>query len=291
MNAQTKPRQSFCFCTLALGPLYIAYARLMAIDIEIQSPNTSFLVFTDKPSEFDSHENVRTVFHEQDSIWVAYHDKRFVIDRALQDFGACVFLDSDMRVISPVDANLPESLLPGLNTYYCSPWDEWPKSHTKPKQVWEIELVREAANAIGVDTANCTFMWEQVVGLRGDSKGVDTFISVWDQLAKHFQLKGLHRGIGHAMAVAAAAAELPIVQNRFLGDEGVFKDLFVINKRNNDLPVSDAEAHCFRQHEMLNSLMQRRGLAELQYRLKRAMKKRRYAYLPPKSWATIKLDE
>ena len=283
---QTDPN-TLCFCTLALTPLYRAYARALAIDLEIYSPNTSFLVFTDRPADFATHDNVITVVHKLDGIVKAYHDKRFVIERALHDFDACVFLDSDMRITAPVDANLYHALPSGLNTYYCDDWDSWDLTHTKPGQLREKELVKDAAELIGVSTADCTFMWEQVAGIRGDSKGVDKFLSVWDQLAKHFQLKGLHRGIGHAMALAAAAADLPILQTRFLGESGVFKDLFVLNKQRNDLPVSTAEELCGRQHALIAAMFEPNRGTKVRDRLRVAFRTRRFRYVPPKSWTTL----
>ena len=95
----------FCFCTLALGENYCNLALELAKDLEEYSPNTYFIILTDKPQYFYKQTNVLAFKHQQKSIGF-YHDKRFAIAKALSLFNSCIFIDADMRILAAVPNDL-----------------------------------------------------------------------------------------------------------------------------------------------------------------------------------------
>lgn len=110
--------KNFCFCTLALGKKYSALASLLAKDIEIYSPNTSFIILTDHPEEFSKYRQVLVFKHEQQGV-KCYHDKRFAIAKALSLFNSCIFIDSDMRILASVPEDMQWLLTPGISARAC----------------------------------------------------------------------------------------------------------------------------------------------------------------------------
>ncbi len=95
----------FCFCTLALGENYCNLALELAKDLEEYSPNTYFIILTDKPQHFHKQTNILAFKHQQQSIG-CYHDKRFAIAKALSLFNSCIFIDADMRILAAVPNDL-----------------------------------------------------------------------------------------------------------------------------------------------------------------------------------------
>lgn len=91
----------FCFCSLAIGQQYRALALLLAQDIEKHSPGTKFIILTDRPQDFSHQSNVISYKHQQQGI-KCYHDKRFAISKGLSHCDSCIYIDADMRIISPM---------------------------------------------------------------------------------------------------------------------------------------------------------------------------------------------
>lgn len=103
-------RASVCFCTLAIHGPYRKRARLLVGDV----PRGPWVVLTDEPREFEGLA-VRAIKHQptgpmaidfgtrspQTGIALgepAYHDKRFALQAALEEFETAIFVDADTRV-------------------------------------------------------------------------------------------------------------------------------------------------------------------------------------------------
>ena len=99
-----------CFCTLAIHGPYRKRARLLVGDV----PRGPWVVLTDEPREFEGLA-VRAIKHQptgpmaidfgtrspQTGIALgepAYHDKRFALQAALEEFETAIFVDADTRV-------------------------------------------------------------------------------------------------------------------------------------------------------------------------------------------------
>ena len=103
-------RASVCFCTLAIHEPYRKRARLLVADV----PEGPWVVLTDEPGEFEGLP-VRAIRHQPTGPMAidfvtklppmgsgrgepAYHDKRFALLAALEEFETAIFVDADTRV-------------------------------------------------------------------------------------------------------------------------------------------------------------------------------------------------
>lgn len=99
-----------CFCTLAIHPPYRQRARLLLRD----APGVPWIVLTDEPDDF-ADLRVRAIRHAPTGPMAsdfltrlpptgnarpAYHDKRFVLQAALEEFDSAIFVDADSRMTS-----------------------------------------------------------------------------------------------------------------------------------------------------------------------------------------------
>jgi hypothetical protein len=101
-----------CFCTLAIHEAYRRRARLLVADV----PEVPWVVLTDEPREFEDL-SVRAIRHVPVGPMAidfvtrlppmgngrgrpAYHDKRFALQAALEEFETAIFVDADTRVRS-----------------------------------------------------------------------------------------------------------------------------------------------------------------------------------------------
>src|SRR5688500_3997025 len=109
--------QHVCFCTLAIHRPYRHRARLLLED----APGVPWIVLTDEPGDF-ADLPVRAIRHAPTGPMAtdfltrlppagqggggngsgapAYHDKRFVLQAALSEFDAAIFMDADSRMTS-----------------------------------------------------------------------------------------------------------------------------------------------------------------------------------------------
>jgi hypothetical protein len=219
-------QSKFCFCSLAIGQQYRALALLLAIDIEKYSPNTAFIILTDKPQDFNNQSNVITYKHRQQGI-KCYHDKRFAIAKALLQFNSCVYIDADMRIISPM-APIQWIDEPGILARAC---DSMPKKYIKitdktanTKLKKEYIITRQAAKKLDLHHwENITFVHEYLFAVTKDNGKEAQFLEYWEKLAPFFELNGVLDGEGNAIGLAAAKAGLSV---RWCGMEGIsfFKD-------------------------------------------------------------------
>ncbi|MEH2380701.1 MAG: hypothetical protein V7K27_17765 [Nostoc sp.] len=210
----TKLESKFCFCTLALGKKYRALASLLAQDIETYSPHTSLVILTDKPQEFSKHSQVLAFQHEQQGI-KCYHDKRFVIAKALTLFNSCIFIDSDMRILAPVPEDMQWLLAPGISARACMDMTEKiAKGETTNNKKFqrEIEGVKEAIKILNLDSdcENIKFVHEYLFSVTKEAEKEIEFLKQWEMLAKYFELNGVYEGEGNAIGLAAYKAGLPV---------------------------------------------------------------------------------
>jgi hypothetical protein len=96
---------TFCFGTLAVGSRYCHHAKILASDLQQYAPTITLVVFTDQIAAFAEYPNVMAFEHSLQSI-AGYHDKRFVIAKAISLFDACVYLDADVRILGPIPTDL-----------------------------------------------------------------------------------------------------------------------------------------------------------------------------------------
>jgi hypothetical protein len=254
-QAITQAEPEFCFCTLALGKRYRALALLLAKDIEKYSPNISFVVLTDNPNDFSKQPNIKAFKHKKQGI-NCYHDKRFVVAKALSLFDSCIFMDADMRILAPVLQNMEWIRVPGIAARGC---DVMPKKYAKVfngiadgKLCKEFQVTKKAAQKLNLELENekVRFVYEYLFTVTKDSGKEIEFLNYWDILANYFELNGVYDGEGNAIGLAAAKAGLQV---RWCDMQGItfFKDKTELFKIKNGQSQMDKNSIYFQQQKML----------------------------------------
>jgi hypothetical protein len=164
----------FCFCTLALGINYRNLALELAQDLKKYSPNILLVILTDKPQHFSNFPNVLAFKHRQKSVG-CYHDKLFVIEKALSQFHSCIFIDADMRIL----ASVPEDLewQPGITAKIA--WHNIVK-HNKNKI--EINILGKIAQKLNLNLEDITFVHECLFVVTRDEGRELEFLKNWEKL-------------------------------------------------------------------------------------------------------------
>jgi len=204
-----------CFCTLAIHAPYRKRARLLCGDVA----TAPLVVLTDEPADF-ADLPVRAIRHEPTGPMAvdyllrlaptgnnrgaaAYHDKRFALQAALQDFDTAIFLDADSRVgplprIDPFPAGVAvvplvrKSVAEHLET--CGSW----------RLPAFIALARELTG--GADVLHeARWCHETPLAVTKDGRE-EQFFSIWGRAADVFQRQGVYSGEGGVIGLAAACA-------------------------------------------------------------------------------------
>ena len=229
-----------CFCTLAIHAPYRRRARLLCAD----TAPAPWVILTDEPADF-ADLPVRAIRHAPTGPMAidylqrlaatgngdgaaAYHDKRFALQAALQDFDTAIFLDADSRIpaLLLIDAFpsglavLPvirESIAVHLET--CGPW-RLPAFVAvardlmgDPEVLHAARWCQETCYAVTKDGNEHRFFW------------------AWERAAGFMQRRGVYSGEGGIMGLAAAYAGwstdyevlaniIPLIQHEGGGPKG-----------------------------------------------------------------------
>jgi hypothetical protein len=213
---------SICFCTLAIHEPYRTRARLLSADLG----RAPFLVLTDEPADF-ADLPVRAIRHVPTGPMAidyvrhlpptgnhrgaaAYHDKRFAIQAALEDFDTVIFLDADSRIRSvprlsafPIGLTVLPVVRATIATHLgaCGSW----------RRPAFVDLAR---NLMGSAAALETAKWchETCYAVTRDDRA-PRFFWAWERAAAFLQHQGVYSGEGGVMGLAAAYAGWPTDYN------------------------------------------------------------------------------
>ncbi len=194
----------YCFCTLAVGRRYRTHAKMLAEDMQRHAPTATFILLSDKPSEFKQYPNVRAFFHQIQGV-KGYHDKRFVIEKALSLYESCVFVDADIRMLGPVPRDLP--FLSGIVARYgCGII----KHNSTIKVRESFGPIQEIARALSLDLED-VFWFHEFMFLVSRQQGKEKdFFRLWQSISYYLESKGVYSGEGNAMGLAAAKSGFDI---------------------------------------------------------------------------------
>lgn len=204
-----------CFCTLAIHLPYRQRAQLLFAD----APKVPWIVLTDEPDDFAGLP-VRAIRHVPTGPMAvdfvtrlpptgggrgrpAYHDKRFALQAALEEFDTAIFVDADTRVrslpklpqfrggiavVKEVDANIAEHL-----SRYGS--DRLPA------------FEQLAVELMGDKAALHTARWcsEAMIAITKDGNE-SRFFEAWSRGAEFLHGKGCFTGEGGVIGLAALRA-------------------------------------------------------------------------------------
>jgi hypothetical protein len=212
---------ALCFCTIAIHAPYRRGARLLCGDL----PEFPWVVLTDEPDDF-ADLPVRAVKHVPTGpMWIdperlklkpaevirrpAYHDKRFALMAALEDFDTAIFLDADTRfsarprvgAFPPGLALLPESRGTLLD-------------HLKKKfGAWRLPHFVELARWLtGSDEILSSAIWchESCYAVTRQDGRETRFFDAWGRSASFMEGRDVLTGEGGVMGLAAAYAGLTV---------------------------------------------------------------------------------
>jgi hypothetical protein len=208
-------RLSVCLCTLAIHAPYRRRARLLCAD----APHVPWRVLTDEPDAFAGLP-VRAVRHAPTGPMAvdyleripptgggrgaaAYHDKRFALLSALQDFDTAIFVDADSRIgaLPPLGAFPPglavlpvvrKSVAEHLET--CGPW----------RMPAFVELARHLTGDAEV-LRTARWCHETCIAVTKDGSE-SRFFDAWGRAAGFLQARAVYSGEGGVVGLAAACA-------------------------------------------------------------------------------------
>lgn len=206
---------AFCFCTLAIHEPYRRRARLLVAD----TAPAPWVIVTDEPRDF-ADLPVRTIHrHPTGPMAIdylerlaptgegrgaaAYHDKRFAVRAALEDYDTAIFLDADSRVDAlPALGPFPPGLavIPVVRASIAT--------HLETCGTWRlpafVELARELTGGPEVlETAR--WCHETCYAVSRDGRE-ERFFEAWDRAAAFMPGRKVFSGEGGVMGLAAACA-------------------------------------------------------------------------------------
>ena len=207
---------NICFCTLAIHAAYRRRARLLCAD----ATTASWIVLTDEPDDFASL-SVRAIRHVPTGPMAvdylarlprtgegrgaaAYHDKRFALLAALQDFDTAIYVDADSRITAlPPLGNFPSgrlSVLPVVRKTIAE--------HLETCGSWRLPAFEELARQLTGDVDILrTARWchETLIAVTRDGRE-SRFFEAWSFAADFLQTRGVYSGEGGVIGLAAASA-------------------------------------------------------------------------------------
>jgi hypothetical protein len=204
-----------CFCTLAIHAPYRRRAQLLCAG----AMTVPWIVLTDEPDDFAALP-VRTIKHAptgpmavdylahlsptgQGRGAAAYHDKRFALQAALQDFDTAIYVDADSRINAlPPLGSFPTGLavLPVVQKSIAE--------HLETCGTWRMPVFVELARHLtgGADIL-LTAQWchEALIAITKDERE-SRFFTAWSYAADFLQARGVYSGEGGVIGLAAAYA-------------------------------------------------------------------------------------
>lgn len=209
------PIVTVCFCTLAIHAPYRRRARLLCTD----AITVPWIILTDEPDDF-ADLPVRAVRHQPTGPMAvdylarlpatgeargaaAYHDKRFALLAALENYDTAIYVDADSRIstlppLGPFSFGL--AVIPVVRKSIAA--------HLDVCGSWRTPAFVELAQHLSGDASILqTARWchETIVAVTKDGGEVD-FFSAWSTAAKFLQARGVYSGEGGVIGLAAACA-------------------------------------------------------------------------------------
>lgn len=214
-TGQPKLSVTVCFCTLAIHAPYRRRARLLCAD----APQVPWIVLTDEPEDF-ADLPVRAVRHAPTGPMAidylahlpktgegrgaaAYHDKRFALLAALEEFDTAIYVDADSRIVKlPTPSVFPACLavLPVVRKSVAE--------HLATCGSWRLPVFEELARQLTGDVEILRLARWCHETLLAVTRGRSTsdFFDAWSVGADFLQARGVYSGEGGVIGVAAAYA-------------------------------------------------------------------------------------
>jgi lipopolysaccharide biosynthesis glycosyltransferase len=212
---QKDSNASICFCTLAIHEAYRQRAQRLCAG----APAVPWIVLTDEPDDF-ANLPVRAIRHEPTGPMAvdlvarlphtgdghgtaAYHDKRFALRAALEDFDTAIYVDADSRITEkPSLVTFPGGIavLPVVEKSIAE--------HLSDCGSWRMPLFMDLARELTGDTRilhEARWCHEGLIAVTKDGRE-SRFFEAWAAGANFFQSRDVHSGEGGVIGLAAYLA-------------------------------------------------------------------------------------
>ncbi|MBE9215452.1 hypothetical protein IQ247_22770 [Plectonema cf. radiosum LEGE 06105] len=207
-------QKDFCICTYVAGNTYRSLAKNLIGDLAKYAPEIPFMIYTDKPEEFQKYNNVLVFGHKRKGV-LYYHERRFAIQKALSMFKSCMYIDSDVRICAPIPQR---EWLPGITARSCTNMIKHFQERinkTNPPSVSAVkkfEFFQKMAKKLDVDleTEKVTWINEFLFVVTRDSGKETEFLKNWEKIALYAEVNGLHKHPAYAMGLAATKANFEV---------------------------------------------------------------------------------
>lgn len=216
--------REWSFCTLALGKNYCKLARQLAEDLARFAPDAELFVLSDSLSEFRQLPNVTALYHRQRSV-LGYNDKVTVVRKALDRYRTALFIDTDSRILGPVELDPAILIRPGVKALRIRSWsyiyDTYDRSAAAPAwQKADLRIMSLLKNEydIGPENSDIPYVVEFLFSVtRGSAAETDAFFRRWNELAVFCERSRFFRHEGYAMGLAAKLTGFAVEQHDFNG--------------------------------------------------------------------------
>ncbi|MEG4425843.1 hypothetical protein QUA46_20090 [Microcoleus sp. MON2_D6] len=171
---------------------------MLAQDIQTHMPSTTLCILSDQPEQFKNFPHVLVFKHHLQSV-KGYHDKRFVLEKALSLFESCMFLDSDVRLLGPLVEEMNWS--PGITARAGTDLVKHIQNIKNPK---EIEVIKAAGQKLNIDLQQVKWLHEFMFVMKRQNGLEGEFFELWQTISYFFEMQEIYHGEGYAMGLAAA---------------------------------------------------------------------------------------
>lgn len=202
--------KSFCFSILALKPKYQLLAQELAENLQKYSPETTVVIGTDNPDAFNDCSNVFAFKLKKKGILHCYHDKRFVIEKALTKFNLAIQIDADTKIFNSLPESMEKST--GLAAVHIENLVEHAQKYNPERLVY----LRKLGDKLNIDINSVSYIGESLFAVSRDGDKTSEFLKQWDLIARYLELHRIHAGSGHGIGLAAAKARLEITKPSWL---------------------------------------------------------------------------
>lgn len=171
--------------------------RKMSKDLEKYGPGISLIVGTDNPKDFDDCKNIVAFKLHQEGILHCYHDKRFVVEKALSLYDVTIQIDADTNIVDyiPETINFEPSVIGGTHENMIA--------HVQKYNPERLVNLQKVANKLDLDLEKAEYIGESLMIFGRDRGKEQEFLDYWGIIGKYLELKGIHAGSGNAIGLAA----------------------------------------------------------------------------------------
>lgn len=226
-TAESKKHDQIAIGTLALGDEFVLNAILLANDLHTYHPDNKFFILTDKPDVFAGFDNVVAIKHNFSGVRRCYHDKRFVIEKMLQQHETCFFMDADSRLLSKIDFDELLNEKTFITTLHSKNLQEKLLSDIEMKNRkagYRYKLLKSLANKICANFSKAVFVQESHLIFQSRYGDIEKFFYVWDFCAAYTTMRLFEFSEGSSIGLSAEATKAKIFSLE-KNPNWLFKDL------------------------------------------------------------------